>query len=112
MTDSAVFIDTPDPERRVRSHEAETSWVAATIQPGAAKSVRDSILHILATYGPLTDDEIYAQYRADGGMRTPQRVRTAREELINPKEGRRLIREHHHIGYSALGNAARQWVIA
>jgi hypothetical protein len=112
MSDPTLFSDTPDLERRVRSREAETSWEAAAISAEAAGSVRDFVLHALALGKPLTDDEIFAMYRAAGGTRTPQRVRTAREELTHPKVGDPLVKEHTVIGVSNFGNASRKWVIS
>jgi len=108
-TDDLLFIDTPDLERRVRSRDPESSWAVAAITPGAAKSVCDFILAALTAAGPLTDDELYARYHAAGGRRTAQRVRTAREELVHPKEGKPQIRQAAAIGVSAAGNAARRW---
>ncbi|MCU1598542.1 MAG: hypothetical protein JWQ47_2281 [Glaciihabitans sp.] len=105
-------LDTPDLERRVRSREAETSWQAAAISTADVKSVRAFVLQLLGRGRPLTDDEIYAVYRDAGGRRTPQRLRTAREELTHPKEGLPLVKEHVRIGTSQFGNPARQWVIA
>jgi hypothetical protein len=110
--DIFLFVDTPDLERRVRSREAETSWQAATISAADVKSVRAFVLQLLGRGRPLTDDEIYAAYRDAGGRRTPQRLRTAREELTHPKEGPHLVKEHISIGTSQFGNPARQWVIA
>jgi hypothetical protein len=107
-----LFLDTPDLERRVRSHEAETSWAAAAISAATAVSIRDYVLQLLALGRPLTDDEIYARYRAAGGTRTPQRLRTAREELVHPKHGQPLVKEHVTVGTSQFGNPARRWVIA
>jgi hypothetical protein len=107
-----LFLDTPDLERRVRAHDAETSWQAAAISRPDAKSVRDFVLHQLTLGRPLTDDELYAEYCDAGGKRTPQRLRTAREELTHPKAGPPLVREHTTQGLSMYGNAARKWTIA
>jgi hypothetical protein len=110
--DVPLFIDTPDLERRVHSHDAETSWQAAAISAADVKSVRIFVLQLLGRGRPLTDDEIYAAYRAAGGRRTPQRVRTVRESLTHPKEGLPLVKEHITIGISQFGNPARRWVVA
>jgi hypothetical protein len=112
IDDNSLFLDTPDLERRVRSREAETSWQAAAISQLNVESVRTSVIQILGCGRPMTDDEIYAQYRDAGGKRTPQRIRTAREALTHPKEGLPLVKEHIAIGISQYGNPARQWVIA
>jgi hypothetical protein len=103
---------TPHLERRVRSHDPEPSWDAARITAPDANEVRVKVLAIVAARGPLTDDEIFAHYRAAGGTRTAQRVRTARAELSRPVTGDPILRELDRDGVSATGAAARRWVIA
>ncbi len=108
----ATQASTPNIERRVRSLDPATSWDAATITAPDANEVRNKVLTIVSARGPLTDDEIFARYRAAGGTRTAQRVRTARAELSRPITGDPLIREHDRDGISPTGAAARRWVIA
>jgi len=109
--DSPLFHDTPDLERRVRSRDADTSWVSASIAPESASAVRDFIELWLSRHPASTDDAIYAGYRASGGRRTAQRVRTARAELSNPKLGDPIIRTVG-IGTSDAGGSARTWSLA
>ena len=109
MTDLTLF-DTPDLERRVRSTDAESSWSAAAISHAGAGELRAWVLRYVAALGPVTDDQIYAAYQAAGGRRTPQRLRTARMELVHPKHGSPKLQEHPIVGTSALGHPARQWV--
>ena len=110
--DAAANEATPHLERRVRSHDPEPSWDAAQITAPDANEVRVKVFAIVAARGPLTDDEIYAHYRASGGTRTAQRVRTARAELSRPVTGDPILREYDRAGVSATGAAARRWVIA
>lgn len=103
---------TPNLERRVRSNDPDTSWKAAAITAPDAHEVRHKLIAIIAAHGPMTDDEIFTHYRAGGGIRTAQRVRTARAELSRPVVGDPIIREHDRHGVSPTGAAARRWVIA
>lgn len=103
---------TPHLERRVRTHDPEPSWDAARIAAPDANEVRVKVLAIVAARGPLTDDQIYAHYRASGGTRTAQRVRTARAELSRPVVGDPVLREYDRAGVSATGAPARRWVLA
>lgn len=106
------FTGTPALERRVRSHDPDESWSAADISTADANEVRRAVLAIIAGRGPITDEEIVTLYRAAGGPRTPQRVRTARAELSRPVHGEPLIREHDTAGTSSTGATARRWVLA
>ncbi|WP_434316379.1 hypothetical protein [Leifsonia sp. P73] len=108
----ATTTSTPNLERRVRSHDPETSWDAAAITAPDANEVRSKVLAIVAARGPIGDEQIFAMYRAGGGTRTAQRVRTARAELSRPLAGDPLIREHDRHGITTTGAAARRWVIA
>lgn len=108
----AVVDHTPNLERRVRSNDPDTSWDAAKITRRESTDLQKVLHSIIALHGPLTDEEIFAHYRANGGSRTPQRVRTARAELSRPITGRPLIREYDRDGITATGAAARRWVIA
>lgn len=103
---------TPHLERRVRSNDPDPSWSAARITRSEANAVRRTILAIIATHGPITDEEIVTRYKASGGERTAQRVRTARAELSRPVHGDPLIRELDDKGTTSTGAAARRWVLA
>ena len=103
-----LFRSTEDLERSVRSNDPDPSWVAAAIAPDEKSAVRDYIVLFLARKPASTDDEIFAAYHQSGGRRTPQRVRTARQELSSPKTGDPLI-ETAGIGASASGGPARTW---
>lgn len=102
------FGDTPQLERRVRSRDPETSWEAATIGKEAASEVRDFIVLFLSRRPASTDDQIFAAYRAAGGRRTPQRIRTARQELSKPKTGDPQVKVAG-IGVTAAGGSCRTW---
>lgn len=107
-----VADHTPNLERRVRSNDPDTSWDAAKITRRDSTDMQKVLHSIIAVHGPITDEELFAHYRANGGTRTPQRVRTARAELSRPVTGRPLIREYDRDGITATGAAARRWVIA
>lgn len=111
------IASTPRLETRVRSHDPETSWLAANIDPDSLSTLKKNILAILVAEGPLTDDEVYDEYRSrvqnhiTGYMpRSATRVRTARHELTvltNPP----LIKRDSDEGQSALQNKAQTWVV-
>ena len=113
----STTIQTPRLETRVRSMDPETSWQAAHIDAAALSKLKSSILHILTSNGPLTDDEVYDSYRDGVQNRVPgymprsaTRVRTARHEmtvLTNPP----LIRRSAELGKTALGNASQKWEV-
>lgn len=109
--DSPLFLDTEDIERRVRSNDPDTSWLAASITPEDAAGVRDFIVLFLARRPDQTDDQIFDAYKASGGTRTAQRVRTARAELSNPKHGTPEIIPSG-IGTSAAGGKSTTWKLA
>jgi hypothetical protein len=111
ITETPIFSDAPDLERRVRSREVDTSWAVAAIGGAEVNHLEAQLLTLIRDYGPLTDDELYLRYQRIGGDRTAQRVRTARVALARPKRGEPLIREAS-LGRSRLGNAARRWVVA
>ena len=102
-------MTTTNLERRVRSNDPDTSWAAAEIAPEQSTQVRDFIVLFLARKPASTDDQIYAAYKASGGRRTPQRVRTARAELSHPKTGLPTVRVAAVIGRTAIGGSCRTW---
>ena len=108
MSDGMLFTDTADLERRARSRDPETSWASAAIPREDSSELSAWILLVLA-HGPLTDDELYAQYIDAGGKRTPQRLRTEREALVHPKRGEPLVRAAALRGRSRLGNPCSRW---
>lgn len=110
-----IANSTPRLETRVRSRDADTSWAAAEITPGALSTLKINICHILRDKGPLTDDEIHDEYRrrvlakTPGYFpRSPVRVRTARHEmtvLTNPP----LVKVESHDGRSAYNRPSQVW---
>lgn len=108
----ALFTDAADLERRVRSRDPESSWKAARITRGQADTIRAFVVDHLRTHGPQTDDQIFAAYQLAGGKRTPQRLRTARAEMVHPKWGEPQVRAHTEPGLSNFGNTAQKWVLA
>ncbi|MEA9983692.1 hypothetical protein [Subtercola sp. RTI3] len=108
LSDEAV-----DAAGRVRSRDADPSWLAAVmITYPELSTLKQDILLILKRRGPSTDDEIFADYQsANLPRRTSQRVRTARHEMTK-QASPALVKEHAALGQSALGNWAEKWEVA
>lgn len=70
MSDSMLFADTEDLERRVRTNDPESSWAAAAIDSDDARGIRAFILQLLRHHGPMTDEAIFEAYVSAGGTRT------------------------------------------
>lgn len=89
---------------RVRSRDPETSWHVAPIRWDALTELQSAIIWLLLT--PATDDQLVSRYAAASlPSRTPQRIRTARSQLV--AEG--LVCAAPELGRSALGNRATRW---
>lgn len=88
-------VSAPHLERRVRSRDNDTSWAAAAgITAAEYTGVKLAVLRILSDRGPLTDEAIFVEYIKRGySRRTPQRLRTARHEMTEPRFGQVMIRE-------------------
>ncbi|WP_404475108.1 hypothetical protein [Microbacterium aerolatum] len=76
--------------------------------------VRAAITVILTEAGrPLTDEEIVERYQARAGghpswpSATPQRIRTARAELVRAGQ----VRDAEILAFSNLGNRATAWTL-
>lgn len=95
--------------RYTRSKDPVTSRVAAErVTVDANLTTKAIVLGILRTWGPLTHDEIHARYKAAGGTRTPQRIRTATKELVTEN----LVRESTAlIGETENGGPSLKWEI-
>lgn len=73
-------------ERRVRSRDPETSWVAAAGMPDEHITELQAWILVTLREKPLTDHELQGEHGAAVFARairpaSPQRVRTARKEL-------------------------------
>ncbi|TFD80682.1 hypothetical protein E3T54_02770 [Cryobacterium sp. Sr8] len=72
----------PNLERRVRTNDPDTSWeAAASITVDALTDLQAWILAAL-TVKSMTDGELVDACLHSGRRATPQRVRTARKELV------------------------------
>lgn len=72
----------PNLERMVRSNDPDTSWeAAASIAADALTDLQNWILTTL-TAKAMTDGELVDACLHSGRRATPQRVRTARKELV------------------------------
>jgi hypothetical protein len=68
---------------RARCTDPETSHHAQDTIYGVSELQAD-ILHLIRLYGPMTDEAILAAHDRHGMVsRTPERVRTARHELVD-----------------------------
>jgi hypothetical protein len=108
--DLRLFDDGNDLEYHVRDRDPGTSWDAATITRTAAEDVKARVLGIIRRHGPIHDEGIFAVYTAEGGMRTPQRVRTARAQLAHPGAGIRPLIKPQGTGRTPTGHATQLWV--
>ena len=113
MNATTLFDSVDELERRVRSMDPETSWTAASaMSTPEYKGLKADIFRILSDHGPLTDDALYARYVAEGGTRTPKRVRTARAEMSVPYRGQvPRLRAADDLGVSEHGGTAQQWEV-
>jgi hypothetical protein len=90
---------------RARVSDPETSHAAQDTITGVSELQAD-ILHLIQLYGPMTDEAILAAHDRHGMVsRTPERVRTARGELV--AAGKLEWTGDH--GVTARGNKARVW---
>lgn len=101
-----VALGTP-PEHRVRRHDPETSRDAASRIPRGLSDVHEDILRLLAEHGPMTDDRLLRLYVDGGGLRSPQRVTTARNELVQ----RARVRWTGGWGTTHRRSRARLWEV-
>ena len=96
-------------ERHTRSRDPETSWSAAEISAANWSELKAAIVLIMATNGPLTDEELFDRYVSAGfPTRTPQRLRTARKEL--QLAGDVLLSDV--LGRTRGGYWSQKWVLA
>ncbi len=101
-----------DPWAGVRQTDPHTSRAAAPIAAPKLSTLMAGILELLRARGPLTGDQLVALYREYSAidperypLRSPQRITTARGELV--RLGR--VRYTGADGVSDLGNAAQLW---
>ncbi|MDE2100828.1 MAG: hypothetical protein KGL39_26515 [Patescibacteria group bacterium] len=116
VSQPSLFGGAADLELKVRSSDHDNSWVAAAkMKRAAGESLKDAIVRILTAHGPLTDDELFARYQAEGGDRTMQRVRTSRHELTLDRMPRSSILQQPRVratgrnGRSSHGGDSQLW---
>jgi len=95
--------------------DAGTSSDAADVTASTDRArVRAAITVILREAGPLTDDQIVEHYETRARSFssvpwvTPQRIRTARAELVRAG----AVRDAQLLAFSTLGNKATAWTLA
>lgn len=102
---------------RTRSMALDTdtsSDAAEVITRADMNRVRAAITVILSESGPLIDEQIIERYEARAGDHpsvpwvTPQRIRTARAELVRAGQ----VRDAEMMAFSSLGNRASAWTLA
>jgi hypothetical protein len=92
---------------RARTTDPETSHQAQDRVFGV-EGLKADILHLFRLYGTLTDDALIAAHTRHGMVsRTPQRIRTARAELV--KDGD--LEWSGVVGQSRGGHPSRMWRI-
>jgi hypothetical protein len=120
VTDTSTPLDFSGLEDRVRSGDPDTSWAAAQrIDEAALSQLKRDIITIVRdaerrTGTGLTDDEIYDEYRRRGlTPRSPQRIRTSRHEITDPRLCQPpYLRQVSEDGHSNLGNGSQVWGLA
>lgn len=100
-------------ERRVRSRDPETSWVAAAGMPDEQITELQAWIMVTLRERPLTDHELQGEHGAAVFARTiraasPQRVRTARKEL----ELQQLVKATGETRPTPTGYQAQVWSVA
>jgi hypothetical protein len=116
VSQPSLFGDAADLELKVRSGDHDNSWISAgKMGRAAGESLKEAIIRLLVEYGPLTDDELFARYQAEGGQRTMQRVRTSRHELTLDRMPRSSIMQQPRVratgqnGTSSHGGDSQLW---
>lgn len=81
------------PDFRTRTTDPDTSFQAAKKVTPKIGMVRLRVLEILDLYGPMTDEQLIAKYRATYGQDSPEStIRTRRSELSKEEPTPRVIR--------------------
>lgn len=92
---------------RVRTRDPRTSWDVAPIDDDELTALKRAILALLAER-PRTDSALIIGYAAAGHpFRTPQRIRTARAELVRKAR----VRDSGRDAPSPYGNRSTVWEI-
>ncbi|GAB3133644.1 hypothetical protein [Marisediminicola antarctica] len=90
---------------RVRARDPETSWLVAPITPRALSDLQGAIAELLSAT-PMHDAALVRAYRDRGfPPRSPQRIGTARAELVT----RGLVADTGTTALSDYGNASIVW---
>lgn len=101
-----------DADLRTRSFGADTSMsAAASVRAADNELLKAAIVEVLAEAGPLTDGDIFEQYKQRGGLRSPSRVRTARHEMTDKKFGMPVVRLAEGMGESQYHRQAQRWEV-
>lgn len=91
-----------------------SSDAAESLDRSDRERVAAAITVILSEFGALTDEQIVDRYTARAGANpsvprvTPQRIRTARSELVHVGQ----VRDANLLAFSKLGNRATAWTLA
>lgn len=107
-------------ERHVRSRDPETSWDAAAIGSDKWTGLLHNVYSIIHDLGPVTHDEIVAEYAARQYPRvTPQRIRTAVHSLVlgGAKDFDRVtqfppaVKRAESFGRTPFGRRSQKWEV-
>lgn len=100
----------PDDTARVRQSDPTTSHEAADSNDLAAS--RRYVMFMAHEYAPMTDHQLEQRSQEAGGVWSPSRLRTARNELMQPEYGA-LLRWTEDRGPSATRpEGAQVWEVA
>lgn len=96
----------------VRPGHPDTSHEAAATAAERAPVIRDVVLRLMQEHGPMTHDEVIAEYRSlllaepDTPRASDSGIRTRLSELVR----RGLVTSDETKGFSNFGNSATRWV--
>lgn len=95
-----------------RNTDPDTSHEAGSKAVQRAPVIRDVVLRLIESFGPMTHDEMIGHYRMlmitepETPRASDQGIRTRLNELVK----RGLITQHTEEGLSSYGNRAKKWV--
>lgn len=95
----------PMPKAVARNTDPDTSWDAAdSVDPDKAETQRARVLRLLRDIGPMTDEQIRANYTVRYGTSSDSGLRTRRNELVTAE----LVR---NTGKKRPGKSGRDFYV-
>lgn len=95
-----------------RSTDPDTSQAAAEQALKRAPIIRDVVLELVREHGPLTHDQLIAEYNTRVVMDpdTPRASESGIRTRLSELKRSGLVAQAEEEGKSAFGNRAKQWV--